>query len=97
LTQLVSQRDEWSKEDSHSFASVAREFGYFLHAHMEHERYELFEQAARTLSAPVKEQLCKDFEALDVQQARTAAGSRTALGVLLEKYQSQPAMLRPAS
>lgn len=86
LSHLASQREKWSREEVRSFSSVAREFCHFLSSHMDHERQELFQPAARTLPTQVKSQLCKAFEELDARQGPQAAGSRLALGSLIEKY-----------
>lgn len=96
LTQLASQREDWSKDDARSFVGAAREFCHFLHAHMGHEEHDLFAQAARVLPANVQATLCRSFEELDARQGPLAAESRLALSALIEKYPPESA-LRSAS
>jgi uncharacterized alpha-E superfamily protein/hemerythrin-like domain-containing protein len=96
LTQLASQRDEWSKDDARSFVSVAREFCRFLNSHMGHEQHDLFDQAARALPANVQAALCRAFEELDLRQGPLATESRAAISALIEKYPPHGA-LRSAS
>ncbi|HTQ06950.1 MAG TPA: alpha-E domain-containing protein [Polyangiaceae bacterium] len=86
LTHLAGQRTAWSSEDLRRFVEVAREFTQFLRAHMRLEQREVFEPAARKLSAQVKASLLEDLARFDAQ---TGAELRLALervDGLLSKY-----------
>lgn len=86
LTHLARQRDAWSIEDARRFVSVASEFCRFLRAHMDHERRDLFEQAARALPEQAKQRLVAAFRAFDAQQDPRYALASSALDQLLGKY-----------
>src|SRR6185436_5783291 len=73
LGQLARQRSVWSPEDGRRFATDARALGHFLRSHMDHERCELFDQAARSLPEQVKKTLARAFIDFDARQERDLA------------------------
>jgi len=86
LAQLARQRSAWSAEDSRRFATDARAFGHFLRSHMDHERRDLFDQAARSLPAQVKANLARAFIDFDARQHKELAPARSRMAALLDKY-----------
>jgi uncharacterized alpha-E superfamily protein/hemerythrin-like domain-containing protein len=85
LMQLANQRAAWSAEDRRRFITDAHEFAHFLRAHMDHERRDLFEQAARRLSAQTKKLLTQAFVEFDAKQ-QSLAGLSAKVDALLRKY-----------
>lgn len=87
LGQLARQRSPWSSEDAHRFATDARALGHFLRSHMDHERRDLFEQAARSLPEQTKKALAQAFIDFDARQQKELAPARDRMAALVHKYQ----------
>lgn len=85
LSHLATQRDAWSSETQSSFVSVSREFCHFMRAHMDHERNDLFELAARTLTPEAQAKLLGAFIDFDSKRRPAFAGG-TSLEALLKRY-----------
>lgn len=90
LSQLASQSGSWSSDAARSFVDVARELCHFLRGHMDHERRDLFEQAARVLSEEAKQRLLAAFRTFDARQPPQLAS--TALDELVHKYRPTAAL-----
>ena len=86
LHQLACQQRPWSAEDRRRFATDAREFTQFLRSHMDHERRDLFEQAARSLPAQTKRLLAQAFVDFDAKQQVAMAAAHGRVERLLLKY-----------
>jgi len=87
LGQLARQRSPWSREDSRRFATDARALSQFLRSHMDHERRDLFDQAARTLPEQTKKALARAFLDFDLRQKNDFAPARARIALLIGKYQ----------
>jgi uncharacterized alpha-E superfamily protein/hemerythrin-like domain-containing protein len=88
LGHLARQRSPWSVEDGRRFATDARALSLFLRSHMDHERRDLFDQAARALPEQVKNALARAFIAFDARQERQLAPARGRMLELIGKYQA---------
>src|SRR6478609_2636491 len=86
LGQLARLRSPWSLEDGRRFATDARALSHFLRSHMDHERRDLFDQAARALPAQTKETLAQAFIDFDARQQKDLAPARDRIGALIRKY-----------
>lgn len=87
LGQLARQRSPWSVEDARRFATDARALGNFLRSHMDHERRELFDLAARTLPEQTKKMLAQAFVDFDARLQRDLTTARERMTKLVQKYQ----------
>jgi len=88
LGHLARQRSPWSLEDGRRFATDARALSLFLRSHMDHERRDLFDQAARALPEQVKSALARAFIAFDARLQRELAPVRDRMLGLISKYQA---------
>ena len=88
LGQLARQHSPWSLEDVHRFATDARALSHFLRSHMDHERRDLFDQAARALPEQTKKTLARAFIDFDARQQRDLGPVRERMAVLIGKYQA---------
>ncbi len=88
LGQLARQRSPWSLEDGRRFATDARALGHFLRSHMDHERRDLFDQAARSLPEQTKKALAQAFIDFDARQQKDFAPARDKMAALIRKYQA---------
>jgi uncharacterized alpha-E superfamily protein/hemerythrin-like domain-containing protein len=86
LTQLATQRDDWSVEERRNFVTVATEFSRFLRAHMDHERRDLFEQASRALPSHAKNLILAAFGEFDSKMQQLPGSISANLDELLGKY-----------
>jgi hemerythrin-like domain-containing protein len=86
LGQLARQRGPWSLEDGHRFATDARALSHFLRSHMDHERCDLFDQAARSLPEQTKKALTRAFVDFDARQHQDLALARKRMTALIGKY-----------
>ena len=87
LGQLAHQRSAWSAEDARRFATDARALSQFLRSHMDHERRDIFDQAARSLPEQTKKALAQAFIDFDARQQRALAPARDRMTALVRKYQ----------
>ncbi len=90
LGQLARQSSPWSVEDGRRFATDARALSHFLRSHMDHERRDLFDQAAHALPEQIKKMLARAFIDFDARQQKDLAPARDRMSALLSKYQSRP-------
>jgi len=91
LGHLTHQTSPWSTEDAHRFATDARALCDFLRSHMDHERHDLFDQAARILPEPIKTTLARAFRDFDARQEQALSPVRARMAALVDKYRvSQP-------
>jgi uncharacterized alpha-E superfamily protein/hemerythrin-like domain-containing protein len=88
LGQLARQRSPWSLEDGRRFATDARALSHFLRSHMDHERRDLFDLAARSLPAQVKATLARAFVDFDARQRTHLAPARDRMAALIAKYRT---------
>ncbi|MEI9941915.1 MAG: alpha-E domain-containing protein [Pseudomonadota bacterium] len=88
LSQLARQRSSWSLEDGYRFATDARAFSHFLRSHMDRERRDLFDQAARALPEQIKKALAQAFVDFDARQQKDFAPARRRMDGLIRKYQA---------
>ena len=88
LGHLARQRSPWSLEDGRRFATDARALSLFLRSHMDHERRNLFEQAARALPEQVKTALTQAFDDFDSRQRQELSPTRDRMQALIRKYQA---------
>ncbi|HEX2672784.1 MAG TPA: alpha-E domain-containing protein [Polyangiaceae bacterium] len=88
LGQLGRQHSAWSAEDGRRFATDARALGHFLRSHMDHERRELFDLAARSLPDQVKQTLARAFVDFDARQEKDLAPARARMSALVRKYRT---------
>jgi len=88
LGHLARQRSPWSPEDGRRFATDARALSHFLRSHMDHERRDLFDQAARSLPAQAKKALAQAFVDFDAHQQKDLAPARAKMAALVGKYQA---------
>ena len=95
LSHLASQQEAWSADTTRSFVSISREFCRFMRSHMDHERRDLFEQAARTLSSEAKDRLLTAFKAFDAKRQPVFSNGPT-LHELAARYSAEIGP-RPAS
>ncbi|MBW2402498.1 MAG: hemerythrin domain-containing protein [Deltaproteobacteria bacterium] len=88
LDGLAQQSTAWSKEDSDTLASTAREFSALLRQHIQKEDQILYPMADARLPEPVKEELFRRFQAFEEQQTSTGEHQRLrALGdALIEAH-----------
>ncbi|HEY5374122.1 MAG TPA: alpha-E domain-containing protein [Polyangiaceae bacterium] len=86
ILQLANQRPTWSSEDRRRFVTEAHEFAHFLRSHMDHERRDLFEQAARSLPEQTKRRLAHAFADFDAKQHSGITAASPKLDALLRKY-----------
>jgi hypothetical protein len=86
LGHLGNQEAEWSNEDHRRFVSVAQELTRFLRAHMRLEQREVFEPAARRLSAASKASLALSFARFDADAADAFENARRRIQWLVDKY-----------
>jgi len=88
LGQLTHQRSPWSLEDGRRFAADARGLSHFLRSHMDHERRDLFDQAARSLPDQTKKALARAFIDFDARQQKDLAPARERMAALIRRQQA---------
>ncbi|MEI9949096.1 MAG: alpha-E domain-containing protein [Pseudomonadota bacterium] len=88
LGQLARQRAPWSLEDGRRFATDARALNHFLRSHMDRERRDLFDQAARALPEQTKKTLARAFIDFDARQQKVLGPARDRMAALIDKYRA---------
>ena len=81
LRHAAQQLGSWSAEERRHVASIARELGVFLRAHIQREETLLHPAAIARLRPETKEQLARDLERFD---AEDSPGERATLGHIAE-------------